>query len=203
MLQVSLITRPRLFSNANIRRMSAVLLFVGIIFGSVMPFSAAASTGAAQTEAGRLQALVSLNQYETALSKTCMSKAVHVELINYCKDAAAERTAELAVLQAWLTEWHGLLDRASLTAADVAMFRALLTMPLLDYESFYLNTMIARKSAALALAESCANSPRSELADLCRQIAASHTAELRALKKWNCAWYGACEALAARPTAAQ
>lgn len=202
MLQINRIQRPRALAPANLRRLSALIIFTGILFASIMPFSPAPAPLAALPggQPELLQAMLHGSHHDAALSRACISKASHIELYTFCKDEVAQRTRDAMLLQSWLSEWHGQFYRAYLKEDDLRLIRMLLVLPLDGFEVYYLDTMIARKQAAAGLAQTCLGQPaRPELGAFCTALLSESTREQQLLQNWQCAWYGRCVPIAAGP----
>ncbi len=107
-----------------------------------------------------------------------------------CQDIAANQTAEIETMQAWLQDWYGIAYEPDMQSDSMSRLMSLYGE---DFEITFMRTMIRHHSRAVREGASCVERAyHLELISMCTNIVQAQLEEIQTLRTWLCQWYGIC-----------
>jgi uncharacterized protein (DUF305 family) len=132
--------------------------------------------------------MIDQSQEVLAMATLAVDRAVHTELEAFAQGVVADRTGDIATLQAMLQTWYGIAYTPP--AADAGRLESLSGE---DFEEAFMTRLIRADRQSVRGARHCAaRADHPELISFCFNQAAEETGEIDQLSNWLCAWYGSC-----------
>lgn len=168
-----------------------------------MAASPAPDKATAKYEVDILTDMIDHHAMAVEMAQLCVEKAVHEPLADMCSNIVTSQSAQIALMQGWLSDWYGLAYQPEMNPGMRAQTERLASMSGERFEMSFMKMMIRHHSQAIVEATGCLDRAwHPELAGLCADIIAAQSVEIRQMQEWLCEWYDFCGYFGDRASAA-
>ncbi len=153
--------------------------------------SPAPDKATARYEIRFLTGMIDHHMMAIMMAETCEERADSPELIALCQSIAATQQEEVETMQTWLEDWYGIVYEPE--AKMTGQMRRLMSLSGAAFEIEFMRMMIRHHWGAIREGEHCIRRAyHQELLEMCEDIVATQTEEIRLMQGWLCDWYGIC-----------
>ena len=148
---------------------------------------------AAKYEQDFMMNMIDHHEMAIQMAQICLEKAVHEELRQTCENIIAVQRREQQQMQAWLSDWYGISYAPRMKPGDMRQMERLASLSGEEFEIAFMEMMIRHHRKAVREGEQCVRKAyHPELIEMCENIIAAQSAEIRQFEQWLCQWYGRC-----------
>lgn len=153
----------------------------------------APTRSAARFEVKYLTTTIDHHFMAVQMAELCPGRAVHPELLELCAQIAADQSAEIEQLQAWLLDWYGIQNEPTMKRGQARQLQKLAALSGPEFEIEFMEMMIKHHEKAVRDAEKCLDKAyHPELHEFCSHVIEEQSAEIALMESWLCIWYGLC-----------
>jgi uncharacterized protein (DUF305 family) len=150
-------------------------------------------TGATGFEVMWMTQMIDHHAMAVEMGEDCLAGATHPELLELCGDVVETQTTEIGWMTSWLADWYGVTYTAGSGGMMMGGEVELSGLTGAELELAFLEEMIPHHVQAVHMSQACTwRAEHPELADLCRSIIETQTAEIESMQQWLCDWYDRC-----------
>ncbi len=154
--------------------------------------------GAARFEVDFLMGMIDHHAMAVEMAEICLDKAVHPELSATCENIRTSQAQQNEQMQSWLQEWYGISHEPMMNPGQMRQMERLASLSGAEFEIEFMESMIKHHRMAIREGELCLRrASHEELLDLCENIIATQSGEIRQMEQWLCDWYDRCRGQAA------
>jgi uncharacterized protein (DUF305 family) len=148
---------------------------------------------AAQYEVNFMTVMSDHHQTEVDMARTCVDKALHLELRTLCREIAGVQASEIGTMLTWLRDWYGISHEARSDPAQREETDRMAALDAQDFEVQFMRSMIGHHRPAMAESDRCVDrAHHRELVDLCHGIGERQADDVDLMEEWSCDWYRKC-----------
>jgi uncharacterized protein (DUF305 family) len=156
--------------------------------------------GTARYELDFMEDMAEHHMMAVDMSTMCEEKAVHESLRELCTQMKTAQTAEIAMLQSWLSSWYGDSFQPAMGNGMMNQMKRLAGLSGEEFESAFMEMMIKHHLKGVREASQCMRRAyHEELRDFCQQVIDAQTEEIEMMQMWLCEWYSTCRVYGRRP----
>ena len=169
------------------------VLAAGTGAGSARAGGPAPDPAVAQYEANFMAVMSDHHATEVDMARTCLDKAVHLELRTLCRQIAGVQGGEIDTMVTWLRDWYGVTHEPRPDAAEREKTDRMATLSSEDFEVEFMRSMTDQHRASMAESDRCVDrAHHPELVDLCHGITERQADDIDLMQEWACDWYRKC-----------
>jgi uncharacterized protein (DUF305 family) len=171
----------------------AAMIAVLALTSSTLASGPAPDKATAKYEVDFLTDMIDHHAMAVEMAEMCVDKAVHEPLAEMCESIVTSQSAQIDLMQGWLSNWYGLTHEPEMTPGMMAQMERLASMSGERFEISFMKMMIRHHWQAMIEAEGCLDRAwHQDLLGLCGEIISAQSAEIRQLQDWLCEWYDFC-----------
>ena len=147
----------------------------------------------AQYEVNFMTVMSDHHQTEVDMARTCVDKALHVELRTLCREIADAQGDEIDTMLTWLRDWYGTTYEPRTDPSEREQTDRMAALGAQDFEIEFMRRMTGHHRPAMAESDRCVDrAHHHELADLCQGIIERQANDIDLMEEWSCDWYRKC-----------
>jgi len=148
---------------------------------------------AAQYEADFMTVMSDHHQMEVDMARTCVDKALHVELRTLCREIADAQGGEIDTMVTWLRDWYGITHEPRNDPNERQEMDRMAALGSEDFEVELMRWMRSHHHRAMVESDRCVDrAHHPELVDLCGGIGERQADDVDLMEEWSCDWYHKC-----------
>lgn len=144
-----------------------------------------------------LQNRIAHQQAAIEMARSCVQKAVHEELKQFCTALSSTETEESKQLQAWLSQWYGVRNQPQAQERATQGYRNFLksvqtsTGP--DFEQTFLAALRLHHHEGVSESQECQErAAHADLRTFCSRMISEQDQEIKLMNTWICGWFRDC-----------
>ena len=144
-----------------------------------------------------LQNRIAHQQAAIEMARSCMQKAVHDELKQFCTSLSSTEAEEARQLQGWLIQWLGISSQPQVQERATQGYRNFLksvrTSTGSEFEQAFLTALRLHHHEGVRESQACEESAvHPELKSLCSRMIGEQEREIKQISTWICGWFHDC-----------
>ncbi|MGH8991854.1 MAG: DUF305 domain-containing protein [Acidimicrobiia bacterium] len=148
---------------------------------------------AAQYEVSFLTVMSDHHQMEVDMARTCVDKALHLELRTLCREIVGVESDEIQTMLTWLRDWYGITHEPQTDPNEREKADRMAALPSEDFEIEFMRSMRDHHRRAMVETDRCVDRAyHPELVDLCHGISERQADDVDLMEEWSCDWYRKC-----------
>ena len=176
--------------------MKTLCLIASSILLAVSPVRAAApapDTATAKYEVRFMTNMIDHHTMAIMMAEVCVTKAIHEDLRELCRNIIETQSQERAMMQSWLQQWYGVSYSPEMKPGMMNQIEKLSQLSGAEFEIEFMKNMIRHHYQAVIEGAHCMERAyHEELKTLCENIVQSQTQEIQTMRTWLCQWYSIC-----------
>lgn len=182
--------RPPAFATV----VAALVTVLAISLSPALASRPAPSRAQANYEIRFLTDMIDHHAMAVMMGEMCLEKTPpHPQLQELCQNIVTSQTAEIELMQGWLSDWYGIEYEPEMKPADEKQMEALAELSGGEFEIAFLEMMIQHHSTAVRRATQCTRrAHHQQIRRLCHSIIEAQSEEIALMQDWLCEWYDIC-----------
>lgn len=156
-----------------------------------------ARAGGPEYERAFLQNRLAHQQAAIDMARSCVQKAVHDELKQFCSTLSRTEDDESKQLQGWLNQWYGISAQQATRERATEGYRNFLgsvqSSTGANFEEAFLRALRLHHHEGVRESQTCQErASHAELKSLCSQMVGEQEKEIKQMSTWVCGWFRDC-----------
>lgn len=147
----------------------------------------------AQYEVNFMTVMSDHHQAEVDMARTCVDRAIHLELRALCRQIAEAQAGEVATMLTWLRDWYATSYEPRPEPDQQERTERMAALSSEDFEVEFMRWTIDHHRPSMVESDRCIDQAHNhELRDLCQGISERQSDDIDLMEEWVCDWYRKC-----------